>query len=703
MSNLGGSPLGLIGVKSRPTADGMSTFNGGRSRNVNVNLYNSGKEANKERLSKAKLSTKGGAFSLFTSNNLIQPWSNIGQRGNEEKLNIGQDPYNGLSRRTLHNNDVYDTSIINLIDKTANTAARLKPADFAYLKDLGVFPNNRLMIARRFAGPAADDIFGIKSTPLAVLITWNPTDFDFFTINFGEEWIEANASFTEVLNNIGKDLTSMDGLGTKAASLLGSVPLPGWTEGLQQQILEKLEIIKPTEEGLQVGNPNIVKEAKRRKTIGYDTAGSGLKCTLNIKMICEYEQKFISGIDPTIAYMDILSNIVQFGTSARVDYGLTPKFAKRIKGWVSNPSLLVSDFIDGVQKAANTAKEAVVQALSSALESASDVAEKEITPEELAQKAFDAGTKLLDKIFVDVRKSISASVKKYEEEIKGIVNALSLSNSTPWHISIGNPLRPIFSSGDMYTMDVALTLGPTLAFNDLPSSIKVDFTLTPARSWGLQDIMSKFNSGHLRTVNVLADSKSLNPNQNLTDGAYYFPGTTTSNAFGAGVGAGNTGAGGGGAGNGSGNNLVTGSASITKENDETKVVNSDPNSNKPVVVNENQKSNGSGGTGAGAGDVGAGGTGGTGPSPTSTTEGGDTQKSKKEKENEQADSQQDPTANANATSKRGYTYEIVNSGMGRKFVKVKDKNGVEVFKGPATATTNVTLMIDEAKTSLGDK
>jgi hypothetical protein len=53
MPVLGGSPLGLIGVKSGPTADGMSTFNGGKSRNLNVNLYNSGREADKAKLKKA--------------------------------------------------------------------------------------------------------------------------------------------------------------------------------------------------------------------------------------------------------------------------------------------------------------------------------------------------------------------------------------------------------------------------------------------------------------------------------------------------------------------------------------------------------------------------------------------------------------------------------------------------------------------------
>jgi hypothetical protein len=49
---------------------------------------------------------------------------------------------------------------------------------------------------------------------------------------------------------------------------------------------------------------------------------------------------------------------------------------------------------------------------------------------------------------------------------------------------------------------VTLTLGPNLAFNDLPSSIKVEFNLINAKPLGLQQIMSKFNSGYLRTVDV---------------------------------------------------------------------------------------------------------------------------------------------------------------------------------------------------------
>jgi hypothetical protein len=84
----------------------------------------------------------------------------------------------------------------------------------------------------------------------------------------------------------------------------------------------------------------------------------------------------------------------------------------------------------------------------------------------------------------------------------GVVNSLAGLPSTPWHITIGNPMRPTFCSGDMLVENVNLSLGPNLAFNDLPSSIKVEFNLTNARALGLQEIMSKFNSGYLRTVDV---------------------------------------------------------------------------------------------------------------------------------------------------------------------------------------------------------
>jgi hypothetical protein len=66
--------------------------------------------------------------------------------------------------------------------------------------------------------------------------------------------------------------------------------------------------------------------------------------------------------------------------------------------------------------------------------------------------------------------------------------------------------------------EMTLKLGSNLAFNDLPSSITADFTLTNARSWGLQEIAAKFNAGSLRVSNGLKDQNSLKPGEVLANG-----------------------------------------------------------------------------------------------------------------------------------------------------------------------------------------
>ena len=236
----------------------------------------------------------------------------------------------------------------------------------------------------------------------------------------------------------------------------------------------------------------------------------------------------------------------------------------------------------------------------------------------------------------------------------------------------------------MYTTDVTLSLGSTLAFNDLPSSIKVEFTLTPARNWGLQDIMSKFNSGHLRSVNVIADSTSLNPNQSLSENGYYFPGTTTSttgDATGGNATGGNPGAAGGGV-SSTGGNTINGSASTTKENEIQPKVDSNPNSTKPVVVDEAQQK-----------------VGGTTTTTSGTTD--TTPKNESEKANKQADSQQDPTADANATSKRKYTYLIRKEGN-KNFVLVLDQDGILVCRTEKTKESDPNILISQAKVAAGD-
>jgi len=539
MAVLGGSPLGIIGSKSVPSsvAPGQpdSGFNGGNSRNVVVSSYNR---------------SQGG--SLFTGRRRLRAWPNISKSVSTYpvggasvqdttgisdvlidpktgKLNDKFQPSIGADSKgsnLLHNNDVYDTSILNILEKLAPTKAALRPTDFAYLKNVGVYPNNRLMIARRFIAPSGDNIMVKRDSKevasIATLISWRGEGDDFIEITFGEEWTSAKADFTGMLNSLGDDFTKSN-LGGIAGAGANILPLPGFTEIFQRKFLESLGLLESgASNQIPSGNPNLIKEAKMRKTIPYGTDGYGLTAKVSIKMTCEYELKFISGIDPTMVWMDLIGMIVRFGTSESSNYGLSQATAAKLGRWAANPYTLIQDVISGIGAAIKLAQEELTAAVTTIYNAATETASKlsKLAPGatasepsepgkspydagmDAAASAKDAGIGFINKLVAIGEDTIKASVMKYRVEVMGIVNALTGNPSTPWHITIGNPMRPVFCSGDMLTTAVTLKLGPILAFNDLPSSITVDFQLDNARNWGMQEIMAKFNSGYLRTVDV---------------------------------------------------------------------------------------------------------------------------------------------------------------------------------------------------------
>ena len=528
---LGGSPLGLLMVRAN-SKDGQATFNSQSERGINVQNYNG---------QRPKSSSSGYGNSLFSGARIVRAWPGIStyrttdMPGAEDDLNFNpgteEDPQ-FKPRKNLHNNDVYDTSVLNIVDNLKGTRAMVRMSDFAYLKDLGVYPNNRLMIARRFLGATTDNIYrnlnkgkngGSEINPTAVMISWVPEGDNFLEISFGEKWEDAKGSFKDILDSIGGDISSkLSGMGSSAEGGFGILPLPGFTEIFQRRFLNEMGLIDGAGM-IPSGNPNLIKEAKRRTTVGYDAAGSGLECSVSIKMECEYEQKFISGLDPTIVWMDILSNITRFGTSPSVRYGLTGKAANLITSILNNPMGFVQNLIAKLKTALEGVAAELQAKFRTAVENAKALlVEKEAAAAETGAPATPEKTKTAEEVALEVAKSalalanravdvVSGWIKlamkglayKYRIEIMGVVSALSGLPSTPWHITIGNPMRPVFCAGDMYMREaLTLTLGPTLAFNDLPSSIKASFTLTNARPWGMQEIMAKFNSGYIRSVDV---------------------------------------------------------------------------------------------------------------------------------------------------------------------------------------------------------
>jgi len=441
---------------------------------------------------------------------------------------------------TLHTEDRYDLSTTNIIKQLADIPSMsLKYSDFAYCRDFGVYPNNRLIVCRKFGGPVGDDLnIQKESRPLATVISWFDDTSLPVSINFGEEWVDAETSFKTVLNNFGKDLGLEKiniNLGDVASQGGNLLPLPGVFEPFTRQILQNVRIggepiIAPGDPSLiPAGQPNLIKEAKQRKLISDDLSGSGLNGKISVAVKCSWEQKFIAGQDPTNIYYDLLRTILHFGGQDGTFYmgggaGLNKIMEKFLRA-LKNPGELIAGILEGIKTAISVVVEKVKKLVGKFFEDAQIKdntaedgpvpAKKDESPPKSTLSAEDVANNnklkeesasFLSKITELLTDMTKGLANKYKHVLMGIVSSLTGAPSTPWHVTIGNPLRPIFCSGDMWTSDVKLTLGPTLAFNDLPSSVDIEFTLSSARTSGIDEIFRKLSTGEIRFSSSSAPS-----------------------------------------------------------------------------------------------------------------------------------------------------------------------------------------------------
>jgi hypothetical protein len=426
----------------------------------------------------------------------------------------------------IHKNDVYDISTANIIEKLGRIdAMKLKWSDFAYCRDYGVYPNNRLVICRRFPNPVLDDLTGSGlPEPMTTLVSWMGEDVDLLNFNFGEVWTEAEASFTKILDNAGDDIGLCKigiKLGTDVFAKGGNIlPLPGATEILQRKILESIGIVgEGGGEILPSGTPNLIKEAKQRKLVADGSAGSGLKGKFTVTVKCAWEQKFISGVDPTFIYYDILRTVLSFGGSDAVFY-LGKKsnlggLGDVLNNMLTNPAAIITKVINALTESILTLSQTILDTISSVragLEKNKESDGGNPAPE------TDPQSQILGALgdVANIVKTFSDTlIQKYKVVILGVVSALTGLPSTPWHVTIGNPLRPILVSGDMLCGDVTVNLGKQLSFNDLPSYIECNFTLTSARELGIDEIFEKLSNGGLR---ISEDAPSYWNKENPTNG-----------------------------------------------------------------------------------------------------------------------------------------------------------------------------------------
>lgn len=373
--------------------------------------------------------------------------------------------------------------------KTANDKSdkELFWSDFAYVKQHGFIPNNRLIILRRYPFATYSNLqfpFNERVKCLAKGITY-----------FGEG---TENSIGEILKLVGyknykdltADLTIMTDQGQNKG--LNSTPLTG-----NKSVNKNLRRFSALSgKGDVNGSERVKVEAMRNKNWENERKGKenvihktniadvGVGANLEFNLVFEYELRSFNGINPRIAMLDLITNLMtlchtnaefwggqnvvlpnpdnlQFpfiGDQDSFYRGDYEGYLGSVVDWFSEPFKgggSLSGIIDGI--------------MSGDLSSLGDLLGK-------------VGTTVLD-----------LSSSKSRSTVVGMKALLDSSPIGNYHLTVGNPLQPIAKIGNLICPSFELKLGEELGHNDMPTSVKLTMTVktaTPLDSTGIQTIFS---------------------------------------------------------------------------------------------------------------------------------------------------------------------------------------------------------------------
>lgn len=253
----------------------------------------------------------------YTINNNMTIW---GEAASDKKYTVYKDREHFKSQPASIKNyikeNIYDTNntdenpyISLLKDETFQAGAkRLKPSYFTYLRDLGVYPMNRMIILRRFPDGVVvrDNLDEINAAPIATVVGWVKEDSDIFNISFNEDWETTSKYLHEIISDILKNEFKMDNFAEKI------IPSPGWSQGLVFGFFKAMGLVEEGSSAFDIpfGDPNLLREGAYR-----DFSKQTLKSSMSIEFDTVYEQKYVGDIDPATAMIDIIRNLTDMGTS----------------------------------------------------------------------------------------------------------------------------------------------------------------------------------------------------------------------------------------------------------------------------------------------------------------------------------------------------------------------------------------------------
>jgi len=398
-----------------------------------------------------------------------------------------------------------------------------KPADFLYCKYYNKIPENHLITLRRFPLPCNDNIYsydvqptaegnnavanasGVDATQVAgvTAVTYmgetagNPLQ-DILKFTYGLNWKEITSEMESIdtgdggytsqpfynkIGPIGKAVTD-----TAAGVTAGEKFRK--TRGAGSATGDRLSTVYPN---FVLGPVNVVDKTTIRD--------KGLKFSNDMTLTFEYELKSLSYVNPKIAMIDLISNMLALTTNNAQFFGGGHRYygsAGFVASQFGDPNKLRNgDFAGYIGS--------VVKDVESGFKGAFGDGNGGFSIDSLKDGLVQTGKNLLGNILGSFLGGSVGSI----QGTQATQTFISAEPTGEWHLTIGNPLNPIAMMGNMYCDNSSMTLGHGLGYDDFPMEVKFEIDLKHAKPRDKGDIENIFNAGNGRIYAAAAGESDI--------------------------------------------------------------------------------------------------------------------------------------------------------------------------------------------------
>ena len=408
-------------------------------------------------------------------------------------------------------------SIPKIIDfySTAYPKISYKASDFLYLKYYKQIPPNHLITLRRFPLPVMDNIF-----PFNVTSVNNPNEIadtqqaagvtavtylgetagnkleDILKFSYGLKWKLIETDMESIQSQ--QQGYTQQPFYTKAGVLGQSTfdALKGIKAGekfRRTQYADGQDRFGTTYANFVIGPVNVVNATNVRDR--------GIDFSNDIKLNFEYELKSLNYVNPKVAMIDIISNMLTMTTNNANFFGGGHRYYGA-QGYVASQfgdinKLRNGDFGGYMGSVVND----ISNGFSNVFGGGNGNYNKPNTLKGALTLAKTALGNLLGGFLAGNVGALSGV-----QATKAFVSGEPTGN---WHLTVGNPLNPIVMMGNMYCDNATMTLGEGLGYDDFPMEAKFEITVKHGKPRDKGDIENMFNIGKGRIYASVANEKDI--------------------------------------------------------------------------------------------------------------------------------------------------------------------------------------------------